>query len=56
MFVLRCTKKLLVRIEGHAVAEGEPAKSTTRMGDWHAHLVIIRRHQLVLALLGRTSM
>jgi len=50
VFVLRCTKKLLVRIEGHAVAEGEPAKSTTRMGDWHANLVIIRRQQLVLAV------
>lgn len=49
MFVLRCTKKLLVRIEGHADVEGEPAKSTTRMGDWTANVVIIRRQQLVLA-------
>lgn len=50
VFVLRCTKKLLGRIEGQTAAEREPPKSTSRMGDWTANLLIARRQQVVLAV------
>lgn len=48
MFVLRCTKKLLTRIG--TSPHGEIERSASRMGDWSAHIFIIRRQQLVLAV------
>jgi hypothetical protein len=51
VFVLRCTKKLYQRIEPWAAPEREPlTQSTTRLGNWTANIVIIRRQQLVLAV------
>jgi hypothetical protein len=50
VFVLRCTKKLLQRVEPSGRSKSEPPKSTTRLGDWYANLLIIRRQQLVLAV------
>lgn len=51
MFVLRCTKKLYERIEPWAAPEREPPTSaTTRLGDWTANVVIVRRQHLVLAV------
>ena len=54
VFVFRCTKKLLHRVEPSAALQGEPPKSTTRLGDWYANLLIIQRQQLVLAVSGVT--
>jgi hypothetical protein len=53
VFVLRCTKKLLDRIGGVTAPDPEPS-SATRLGDYYANLVIIRRQQLVLAVSGIT--
>jgi hypothetical protein len=51
VFVFRCTKRLYQRIEPWAAPEREPlTQSTTRLGDWTANIVIIRRQQLVLAV------
>ena len=38
MFTLRCTKKLLSRMEGYHHLQ--PAPATTLMGDWYADLLI----------------
>jgi hypothetical protein len=54
VFVLRCTKKLLGRIGAAPGSKDEPAKSTTRMGDWTANIFIIRRQQLVLGVNNKT--
>jgi hypothetical protein len=54
MLVFRCTRKLLRRLERQAAEDGEPPKSTTRLGDWHANLLIVRRQHLVLAVSGVT--
>lgn len=48
MFVLRCTKKLLDRM-GRETATDSPA-SATRLGDWSANHLVIRRQHLVLAV------
>jgi hypothetical protein len=53
VFVVRCTKKLLDRIGGTTAPDPEP-RPTTCLGDWYAISVIIRRHQLVLAVSGIT--
>jgi hypothetical protein len=51
VFVLRCTRKLYQRIEPWAAPEREPpTPSTTRLGDWTANVVILRRQHLVLAV------
>lgn len=50
MFVLRCTQKLLGRIGGQTATELEPPKSTTRMSDWTANVLTVRRHPIVLAV------
>ncbi len=55
MFVLHATKKLLARIKGPLERDRAPTNpstttSTTRLGDWTANLLIIRRQQLVLAV------
>jgi hypothetical protein len=49
VFVLRCTRKLLERVDASSRHEIEPPKSTTLLGDWTANLVIIRRQHLVLS-------
>lgn len=54
MYALRCTKKLVGRL-GSLKAEGDPqATSTTRLGDWTANLLFVRRQQLVLAVNNKT--
>ncbi len=50
MFALRCTKKLLARIDHSVPLEREAPRPTTRMGDWTANLLFIGRQQLVLAV------
>ncbi len=51
MFVLRCTRQLYQRIEPWAAPEREaPTASTTKLGDWAASIVIVRRERLVLAV------
>jgi uncharacterized protein DUF6933 len=54
MVVLRCTRKLLRHVDGGSRNSGEPPKSTTRLGDWFANVVIVRRQHLVLAVSGVT--
>jgi len=54
VFVLRCTKSLLKRVHPAVLAESEPAESATRLGDWYANLLIVRRQHLVLAVSGVT--
>lgn len=57
VFVLRCTLKLLERM-GHAVAKSEAPRSTARLGDWTANVLVSRESgkvqsrskQLVLAV------
>jgi hypothetical protein len=48
--LLRCTKKLLQRIEPSAHREGDAPRSTGTLGDWSANFVIVQRQQLVLAV------
>jgi hypothetical protein len=50
--VFRCTRKLLRHLENEDVRE--PPTSTTRLGDWYANLLIVRRQHLVLAVSGVT--
>lgn len=52
MVVFRCTRKLLRHLDNENVRE--PPTSTTRLGDWFANLVILRRQHLVLAVSGMT--
>lgn len=52
MFALRCTQKLLDRI--NASPDPEPAPSDTVLGDWYANLVRAGRTQVVLAVSERT--
>lgn len=52
MFVLRCTEKLLDRLN---VTPGpDPAPSDTVLGDWYANLVRVGRIQVVLAVSERS--
>lgn len=52
MFALRCTQKLLDRI--NLSPDPEPAPPDTVLGDWYANLVRVGRTQLVLAVSERT--
>jgi hypothetical protein len=54
VFVLRCTKKLLKRTAPSVPAKDELPTSTTRLGDWYANLVIVRRQHFALAVSGVT--
>jgi hypothetical protein len=54
MVVLRCTRKLLRRVGSGSPDSVEPPKSTTRLGDWYANVVIVHRQHLVLAVSGVT--
>jgi hypothetical protein len=46
MVVLRCTRKLLVRLKRTEVRADVP--STTRLGDWYGNILRIGRHQHLL--------
>jgi hypothetical protein len=50
VFVLRCTRKLLRRMGLPALSKYEVPKSTTRLGDWTANLLVVGRQQIVLAV------
>ena len=52
MFVLRCTKKLLSRMNVRPPADAP--KSQTLLGDWYANLLHIQRQQLILCVSERT--
>lgn len=52
MFALRCTQKLLVRL--NSAPDPEPAPPDTVLGDWYAKLVRVGRTQVVLAVSERT--
>lgn len=52
MFVLRCTQKLLDRL--NATPEPEPAPPDTVLGDWYANLIRVGRIQVVLAVSERS--
>lgn len=52
MFALRCTQKLLDRI--NLPRDPEPVPTDTVLGDWYANLVRVGRKQLVLAVSERT--
>lgn len=52
VFTLRCTQKLLQRLNSAPVSE--PASPGTVLGDWYANLVRIGRLQVVLAVSERT--
>lgn len=52
MFALRCTQKLLDRV--NAAPDPEPAPPNTVLGDWYANLVRVGRTQVVLAVSERT--
>jgi hypothetical protein len=52
MVVFRCTRKLLRHLQNEHVRE--PPTSTTRLGDWYASLLVMRRQHLVLAASGVT--
>lgn len=54
MVVLRCTRKLLVRLKrADDVAEVE---STTRLGDWYGNIVRIRHRQYLLFVSERSRL
>lgn len=50
MITIRCTQKLLRRVR----STDEPRPSTTRLGDWYAHILFARPQQLVLCVSERT--
>jgi hypothetical protein len=52
VFVLRCTQKLLDRL--NATPEPEPAPPDTVLGDWYANLIRVGRIQVVLAVSERS--
>lgn len=54
MVVLRCTRKLLRRVGSGSPDRGDPPKSTTRLGDWFANVVVVHRQHFVLAVSGVT--
>lgn len=54
MVVFRCTRKLLRHVEHTAGHQSEAAKSTTRLGDWFANVLSVRRQHVVLAVSGVT--
>ena len=58
MFTLRCTHKLLKRMN-LTVADLKDAQTpepTTALGDWYAHLLILRRQHLVLFVSDRSRL
>jgi len=50
MFTIRCTKKLLRRVDDTET----PTASTTVLGDWYAKVLYSRPHQLVLCVSERS--
>jgi len=52
MYTLRCTRKLLRRIDEKPSSEA--VTPTTVLGDWYANLLYLRPQQLVLAMNERT--
>ena len=54
MYTLRCTRKLLQRIDERPASEAVSA--TTVLGDWYANLLYLRPRQLVLAMNERSLM
>jgi len=48
MFTLRCTKKLLTRMQ--AKPDPRPPPSTTKLGDWYADVLNMGRERLVLCV------
>lgn len=52
MFVLRCTQKLLDRL--NSAPDPEPAPPDTVLGDWYANLIRVGRIQVVLAVSERS--
>jgi hypothetical protein len=54
MVLLRCTRKLLGHVGSGSHKSSDPPKSTTRLGDWYANVIVIRRQHIVLAVSGVT--
>ena len=52
MYTLRCTRKLLRRID--ETPSSESVTPTTALGDWYANLLYLRPQQLVLGMNERT--
>ena len=52
MFVLRCTQKLLDRL--NCTPDPKPAPPDTVLGDWYANLIRVGRIQVVLAVSKRS--
>jgi len=52
VFVLRCTQKLLERL--NITPESEPAPPDTALGDWYANLIRVGRIQVVMAVSERS--
>lgn len=52
VFILRCTQKLLDRL--NATPHSEPAPTDTVLGDWYANLIRVGRIQVVLAVSERS--
>ena len=52
VFVLRCTQKLLDRL--NATPDAAPAPSDTVLGNWYANLIRVGRIQVVLAVSERS--
>ena len=54
MVVLRCTRKLLVRLKRSKVSAG--VASTTRLGDWYGNILQIGRRQHLLFISERSRL
>src|SRR5215210_7098875 len=54
MVVLRCTRKLLVRLK--QVDALPPVESTTRLGDWYGNILRIGRRQHLLFISERSRL
>jgi hypothetical protein len=54
MFVLRCTRRLLRRLNEPIVPADSVPTPDARLGDWHATEIVVRRKHLALAVCGVT--
>jgi hypothetical protein len=54
MVVLRCTRKLLMRLK--QVGDLPPVESTTRLGDWYGNILWIGRRQHLLFISERSRL
>jgi hypothetical protein len=58
MFTLRCTQKLLKRMPLNVedLKDAATSETTTALGDWYAHLLLLQRQHLVMLVSDRSRL